>query len=157
MQCTVVGVSVCESVCVGVRDSVGVAHSTGRLCGKHCMHTKDRWKGKGGWAGSEQQKKCTIWFIRLGRSDGGEEGRMEKEEKKWQRQREWWRERKRTMTERDKCTSGRELAVNNEKAVTALCTWYNKTTAPVETNADTLRTPLTVSPPHSRKGAPSHG
>lgn len=55
------------------------------------------------------------------------------------------------MTEKDNSCSGRELAVNIEKAVTALCTWYNKTTAPVETDADTLRTPLTVSPPHSRK------
>ena len=55
------------------------------------------------------------------------------------------------MTERDNCSSGRELAVNNEKPVTTLCTWYNKTTAPVETDTDILRTPLTVSPPHSRK------
>lgn len=61
------------------------------------------------------------------------------------------RGKKRTMVEKVHCCSGRELAANNEKAVTALCTWYNKTTAPVQTDADTLRTPLTVSTPHSRK------
>lgn len=130
-------VCVCVCVCgqhVGVRDSVGVACSTGRACGKHCMHNKDRWKGRGGCAGSEQQKRSIIWFvwcvqielIRLCLSESWwREGAAGEPDGNWKRQTEGRCDRngERTMTERDKCTSGRELAVNNEKPVTTLCTW----------------------------------
>lgn len=57
----------------------------------------------------------------------------------------------------DDCSSGRELAVNNEKRLVRRAPGKAKTTAPVETDSDTLRTPLTVSPPHSRNTKPNPG
>lgn len=93
------GRCVCVFECVGVRDDEGVAHSTGHVCGKHCMHTKDRWKGRSGWAGSEEQKKHIIWFIRrvqIGLIRWRKTIMEEKEkvaasetERVWRRQRDW--------------------------------------------------------------------
>lgn len=53
-------------VCVRALDNAGVAHSTGHVCGKHCMHTRGRWKGRGRRAGSEEQKKRHHVISQIG-------------------------------------------------------------------------------------------
>lgn len=121
------GRRVCVWQCVGVRDDEGVAHSTGHVCGKHCMHTKDRWKGRSGWAGSKEQKKHIIWFIRWVQIGliRWRKTIMEEKEKvccKWDWESLTEAERLRDNGGReDNCSSGRESAVNNERSGYSVC------------------------------------
>lgn len=97
--CAVVGVCVWQ--CVGVRDSGGVAHSTGHVCGKHCMHAEDRWKSRGGWAGSKNKRNTSsdlsdgyrLAWSDIGKGRGGSRRKSRGETERGRKAEQWGRRR----------------------------------------------------------------
>lgn len=103
---------------VGVCDSVGVAHITECLCGKHCM--QGRMKGRR-WAGGKwRTNEAHHSIVRLSQSHVGKK----KEESLTRPERLMKRG---GVKRKDKCSSGREEAVNIEKRLQHLVKQKNKT------------------------------